>query len=318
MTQMTPGQARIVDPVLTTHAVGYVRPGNVGQHLFPTAEVALRAGKVIGFGKEGFRRHNTKRAPGEATKRVQFGYEAGNYAIVDSSLEAVVPVEIAQEAANGPGIDASRDSVDLVLDIMELEHECECADIARNASNYDADHKVSLVGTARWRGSAGDPTANVEAGKEAIRAGIGVRPNTAIISASAFAALKANAKIEDYLKHRGYQSLTTQILANLWEIPNIYIGEAVAASGQADDLGDVWGNDVILAYVAPPTGGNRRNAAKPSYGYTYSLRGEPSVEQAYYDQNRKSWIHPVTNNRTPQLTGMVAGYLIKDAGAAPA
>lgn len=318
MTQMTPGQARIVDPVLSTHAIGYMRPGNVGTALFPPAEVALRAGKVISFGREGFRRHNSKRAPGEATKRLTFGYESGNYAIVDASLEAVVPDEIGQEAANGPGIDASRDSVDLVLDVMELEHECECADVARNASNYDADHKVALVGAARWRGASGDPTAVIEAGKEAIRGTIGVRPNTLLLSASAYSALKANAKIEDYLKHRGYQSLTTQILSNLWEIPNIVVGEAVVASGQNDDLGDVWGHDAILAYVAPPSGGNRRNAAKPSFGYTYTLRGQPSVEQGYRDNNRKSWIHPVNNNRTPQLTGMVAGYLIQNAGAAPA
>lgn len=318
MSQMTTGQARIVDPVLTTHATGYIRPGNVGSVLFPRVDVGARAGKVTAFGKEGFRRYNTKRAPGEATKRIQFGYSAGNYAIVDSALEAVVPDEIAHEAAVGPGIDASTDAVDLVLDVMELEHECECADIARNASNYDTDHKVALVGTSRWRGAAGDPTANAEVAKDAIRASIGVRPNTALISASAWAALKANAKIQDYLKHLGKETLTVDILKALWEIPTIAIGEAVSADGPADDLGDVWGDDVIFAYVAPPNGSNRRSAAKPSYGYTYSLRGEPNVRQAYRDENRQSWIHPVNNNRTPQLTGMVAGYLIQNAGADPA
>lgn len=318
MTQMTTGQARVVDPVLTTHAVGYVRPGNIGSALFPRVEVPTRAGKVLAFKKEGFRRYNTKRAPGESTKRIQFGYEAGNYAIVDAALEAVVPDEVGQEAAAGPGIDMSMDAVDLVLDVFEIEHECECADIARNASNYDADHKVALVGTARWRGSAGDPTANIEAGKEAIRKTIGVRPNTLALSASAFAALKANAKMQAHVQNLQKDTLTVDMLKALWEIPNIVIGEAVVAEGQDDDLGDIWGHDVILAYVAPPNGSNRRSAARPSYGYTYSLRGQPNVRQAYRDENRQSWIHPVNNNRTPQLTGMVAGYLIQDAGAAPA
>lgn len=317
MTQMTPGQARIVDPVLTTHAIGYERPGNVGGALFPRVEVPTRAGKVTAFGKEGFRRYYTKRAPGESIKRVNFGYEGGNYAIIDAALEAVVPDEIGQEAAAVPQIDASQDAVDLVLDVMELEHECECADIARNASNYDNDHKTALVGTARWRGSAGDPTANIEAGKDAIRASIGVRPNTALISASAFSALKANTKIQDYLKHLGKETLTVDTLKAMWELPTIVIGEAVTASGQDDDLGDVWGHDVILAYVASTNGSNRRSSAKPSFGYTYSLRGEPAVRMPYRDENRLSWIHQVTNNRTPQLTGMVAGYLIQNAGASP-
>ena len=315
MSQQTLRQARIIDPILTTHALGYVRPGNVGQFLFPRVDVATFGGQILTFGKEGFRRYNTKRAPGEATKRVQFGYQGKPYAIIPAALEAVVPDETANEAANGPGLDASQDAVDIVLDIMELEHECECADVARNAANYDNEHKVALVGVNRWRGASGDPTADIGVGKEAIRSSIGMRPNTAILSAAAFEAAKANPKIQDYLKHRGFNAQTTEILASMWEIPNIHIGEAVVASGQEDDLGDVWGQDVILAFVAPPSGGNRRNRARPSYGYTYSMAGEPNVRQAYREENRQSWIHPVNNNRTPVLSGMVAGYLIQNAGA---
>lgn len=318
MTQQTLAQARVIDPILTTHAQGYVRPGNVGHGLFPRADVTTYGGQILTFGKEGFRRYNTKRAPGAATKRVAFGYEGEKYAIVPSALEAMVPDETANDALKVPGIDASSDAVDLVLDIFALEHECECADIARNAANYDVDHKVALVGANRWRGASGDPTADVEAGKSAIRASIGIRPNTILLSDSAFSAAKANAKIQEFLKHRGYDALTTQILANMWEIPNVLIGEAVAASGQDDDFGDVWGHDVILAYVAPPSGSNRRNRAQPSYGYTYTIPGHPNVRQPYRDENRVSWVHPVSSDRTPVLSGVTAGYLIQNAGAAAA
>lgn len=317
MSQMTPGQARIVDPILTTHALGYQRPGNVGLFLFPRVDVATLGGRVITFGKEGFRRYDTKRAPGSATQRIQFGYEGSPYAIVPAALEAVVPDEIANEAANGPGLDASSDAVDLVLDVMELSHECDCADIARNAANYDSGHKVTLVGASRWAGASGKPTTDIGTGKEAIRATIGVRPNVCILSPTAFAAAQNNAEILDRLKYTSPDSVTPDMLAKLWQIDKVYVGEAIVASGQADTLGDVWGNDVVLAYVAPPNGSNRRNAARPSYGYTYSLRGQPNVRQAYRDENRQSWIHPVNNDRTPVLSGMVAGYLIKDAGASP-
>ena len=315
---MTPGQARVVDPILTTHALGYVRPGNVGQFLFPRVDVASYGGKVLTFGKEGFRRYNTKRAPGESTKRVQFGYAGVPYAIVPSDLEAVVPDELARDAAAVPAIDMSSDAVDLVLDVMELEHECECADIARNASLYDANHKLTLVGADRWAGASGTPTTDIGNAREAVRSTIGVRPNVCILSPSAFSGAQNNAEILDRLKYTSPDSVTADMLARLWQIDKVYIGEAVVASGQADDLGDVWGDDVILAFVSPPTGSNRRNAARPSYGYTYSISGQPNVRQAYRDENRKSWIHPVENHRTPVLSGMLAGFLIKDAGAAPA
>jgi hypothetical protein len=318
MTQQTAAQSRVIDPILTTHARGYVRPGNVGHHLFPSAEVGIYGGQILTFGKEGFRRYNTKRAPGSPTKRVTFGYDGEKYAIVPSALEAVVPDETANDALKVPGVDQAGDSVDLILDVFALEHECECADIARNPALYDVDHKVALLGADRWRGANGDPTADVTAGKNAIRKSIGIRPNTILISDSAFSALESNAKIQAYMDHRSIPALTAEVIAKMWQIPNVVIGESVVASGQADDFGDVWGHDVILAYVAPPTGSNRRSNARPSYGYTYTIKGHPSVRAPYRDENRVSWVYPVSCDRTPVLSGVTAGYLIQNAGADPA
>ncbi len=317
MTQQTLAQARVIDPILTTHAQGYVMPGNVGHALFPRADVSTYGGQILTFGKEAFRRYNTKRAPGAATKRVTFGYAGAPYVIVASALEAVVPDETANDAQKVPGVDAAGDAVDLVLNIFGLEHECECADIARNASLYDNDHKVALTGQNRWRGSSGDPTADITAASDAVRSSIGIRPNTLLLSASSLSALKANAKIQTYMNDRGIAALTRQVIADMWEIPNVVIGEAVSASGQNDDLGDVWGHDVILAYVAPPSGSNRRNRAQPSYGYTYTIPGHPNVRQPYRDENRVSWVYPVSSDRTPVLAGVTAGYLIQNAGASP-
>lgn len=313
MSQMTPSQARVVDPILSTHAQGYARPGNVAKKLFPVAFVGTYGGQVLEFGKESFRRYNTKRAPGTATKRLTFGHAGKPYAIVPSALEAIVPREVQNDAAQVPGIDLATDAIDVVLDVTELEHECECADLARNAANYDADHKVTLVGADRWTGT-GDPTVDIGAASEAIRASIGVRPNLVMLSATAFNACNSNAKILDRLKYTGRDSVTVEQLAKLWNVKEVVVGEAVSASGQADDFGDVWGDDVIVAYVAPAAGGNRRSAAKPSYGYTYAINGMPSVEAPYYDNGSKGWVYGVSNDSTPVLSGITAGYLIKDAG----
>lgn len=315
MTQQTLAQARIIDPILTTHALGYVRPGNVGQHLFPRVNVNTYGGQVLTFGKEGFRRYNTKRAPGGSTQRVQFGYLGEKYGIALSDLEAVVPDQIGNEAAQVPGLDLSSDSVDLVLDVMDLEHECECADLARNASRYDNDHKLALVGTSRWTGANGKPTTDIGNAREAIRQSIGIKGNTVILSATAFTAAQNNAEILERLKYTSPDSVTPDMLAKLWQVNAVHVGEAVVASGQDDDLSDVWGHDVIVAYVAPASGSNRRSAARPSYGYTYTITGHPNVRKAYRDENRTSWIHPVSNHRTPVMSGIVAGFLLQNAGA---
>lgn len=314
----TLAQSRVINPILTTHAQGYIRPGNVGKFLFPTANVAQYGGQVLEFGKESFRRYNTKRAPGSATKRIEFGYAGRPYAIVPSALEALVPDEGRADAMAVPGLDLAQDAVDIVLDTIELEHEFECADIARSTGSYDADHRVALTTTARWRGSAADPMGDVETGVQAIRGSIGVKPNVAILSPSCMSAVKLHEDIIERIKYVGGTSITTELLARLWGIQTVIEGEAVGASGAADDLGDIWGDDVILAYVAPASGGNRRNAARPSYGYTYTITGMPRVMNPYRDENRHSWIYGVSADRTPVLSGMAAGYLIQNAGASPA
>ncbi|HEY1136577.1 MAG TPA: hypothetical protein VGE64_03710 [Xanthomonadaceae bacterium] len=315
MTQMTPAQSRIINPILTTHAQGYVRPGNVGRLLFPIAFVSAYGGQRIEFGKESFRRYNTKRAPGANSSSVTFGYAGQPYAIVPRSLDAVVPREIMNDASQVPGLDLATDAVDLVLDVMDLDHEYDCAAIARNASNYDTDHKVALVGAARWAGGSADPMGDVKTGRESVRESIGVRPNIAILSPSAFSACEEHPDIVDRIKHTGRDAVTTEILAKLWKIERVEVAEAVGASGAADDFGDIWGNDVILAYVSPPTGGNRRSAARPSFGYTYAMQGHPLVEKPYWDPGRRSWVYGVSADREPVLTGVTAGYLIQNAGA---
>lgn len=315
---MNPSQARLINPILSTHALGYVRPGNIGRFLFPTAYVGQYGGQVIQFGKEGFRRYNSKRAPGSATKRVTYGYLGVPYTIVPNALEALVPDEIGRDASVVPGVDLAEGAVTTTMDALELDHEHDCATIARNASNYDSDHKVALTGTARWTGSAGDPTANIDTAKEAIRTSVGLRANTVALSATAYAAAKNNAKILERFKYTSSQSVTLAMLAALWDVQQVVVGDAISASGATDAFSDVWGHDVIVAYVAPPTGGTRRDAARPSYGYTYTITGMPTVNNPYRDENAKSWVYGVTADRTPVLSGMLAGYLIQNAGAAAA
>ncbi|MBL8260929.1 MAG: hypothetical protein JNM58_00790 [Xanthomonadaceae bacterium] len=318
MTQQTLAQSRVADPILTTHAQGYVSPGKVGQKLFPLAPVNQYGGKIITFGKEAFVRYNTRRAPGAETKTVTFGYEGDPYSITSNALDAVVPRENMNDAQQVPGIDLATDAVDVVLEILGREHEWKCAELARNASNYDTDHKVALTGQNRWLGTSGDPTDDIRTAREAIRSTIGIRPNLVLLSASAFNACETNAAILDRIKYTGRDSVTAELLAKLWNVKEVVVGEEVGAASVDSAFTDIWGDDVIVAYVSPPTGSNRRNKALPSYGYTYQIGGMPMVEKPYWHPGRRSWVYGVSDDSEPVLSGVTAGYLIQNAGAAPA
>jgi hypothetical protein len=308
-------QVRVVDPILSRHARGYRQPGLVGAALFPLAPVQAYAGQVIQFGKESFRLYNSKRAPGSNTKRIEYGYAGEPYAIVPSALEAKVPREHMRDAAAVPGIDLGGRAVNTVMRALLLEHEVACATLATTAANFGTDHKVALVGADRWTGGSSDPSEDVETGKEAIRASIGVYPNVAVVSAKALSACRFNAKILDRLRYTSSATPTAEILAALWGIQKVVIAGAVAATGATDAFGDVWGTHVVLGYANENGGDANANIDEPSCGYTYLIDGMPMVEQPYYDNNAKSWIYGVSHDNTPVASGMTAMYLIENAGA---
>jgi len=191
--------------------------------------------------------------------------------------------------------------------LLDAEHRA--AQLARDPARYPAGHTVTLAATARWVDPASDPARDVENAKEVVRAAIGRRPNVAVISARAFAALKTHPKIIDRIKFTGRDAVTPELLAALWDLERVAIGDAVVADARGNTT-DVWGGDVILAYaeISPLA-----DMGSPSFGYTYRLRGYPIVERPYQDRRAKSWVYPITDERAPVIAGADAGFLIRNA-----
>lgn len=313
MPQMNNAQARIIDPVLSSAAQGYSNNTLIGEKLFPVVPVTARGGKIIQFGKEAFMLYATGRSPGANTKRVTFGYAGAPYALESHSLEGLLPIETMQEGSAVPGIDQGAATASGVQDIIALRLEKQRADLARNPGNYAASNKKTLSGTSQWNDYSGasDPVADIEGGIEAVRKKIGKRPNLVVMGAAVFAALKQHPKIIDRIKYTGRDVPTVELLAALFNVKEVVVGEAVFA----DDAGvfsDVWGKDVILVYAEV---GSIADRGKPSYGYTYQLEGYPEVEVPYFERNIKSWVYPVTDEVAPVVAGADAGYLISNAVA---
>lgn len=313
MPQMNPAGARVIDPILSTVAQGYKNMELVGAALFPYVPVAQRGGKIISFGREDFALYSGARAPGANTKRVQFGYAAGNFALEQHALEGVVPFELMEEANVVPGIDLGRNAVFRVQNIINLRLEKAQADLATTAANYAAGNKnTALAGATLWSdAAASDPIANIEAAKDAVRAQIGRYPNTMIIGAQVLKALRVHSKVIDRTKYTGRDVPTVELLAALFGVERVVVGGAVY-SDATGAMVDVWGKNVVLAFTDIS---GVADFGLPSYGYTYRLNGAPVVESAYQDRNTKSWVYPVTDEVAPVIAGATAGFLISPAVA---
>lgn len=310
--QQTPGQARVIDPIITEVARGYrSRSAAVANVLFPIVTVSQRGGRIIAFGPDDFKLIGTARAPGAGTKRVQFGYASAPFSLVDHSLEGVVPIELMQEAQAVPGIDLQQSAIQRVQNMMALERENQAATIARNAANYSNSNKATLTSTDQWSHLSSDPFTAIMDAKEAVRAKIGMEPNTLTLGPKALTALRTNPKVLDRMSTAADRPPATLAqLQALFEIDQIIKGDAIYHDGTA--FADVWGKDAILAYTTPAS---LQEMGSPSYGYTYQLRDMPLVEEGYFERNNKSWIYPYTDAYQPVLVGASAGFLFKDAVA---
>jgi hypothetical protein len=316
MPQLTPSQARVVNPVLSSIAQGIQQNDLVGSYLFPAVDVPLRGGQILTFGREAFMQYsNLNRAPGTSTPRVQFGYSGSTYALVDYSIEGKVPVEIEQEAMNSSfSLDHAAVALNGASRILQLRLEIAQATLATTLSNHASSNRTTLSGTAQWSdfGTTSNPLSDIETGKEAIRAGTGRRPNVGVMGPAVWAKLKYHPIVKDYTKYTGREVATLDILSALTGIPNWYIGDAVSSNDAGTTLSDVWGKDVVLAYSEL---GSVANYGAPTFGYTYNLAGYPLAEEPYQDRNHKSQFFPVTRAEAPVIAGQLAGYLIKSCVA---
>lgn len=313
MPQQTPAQARVIDPILTAIArAAAMQSSPVADILFPIVPVGARGGRVISFGNEDFRLISSARAPGANTKRVQFGYTSGAYFLTDYSLEGSVPIEILQEGLAVPTINHATVAITKVRNMMALEREKQCADLALNAALYGANNKLTLTSTDRWDQydqAASDPIADIQAAREAIRAQIGVRPNVLTLGPKVLTALRSHPKILDRLSTSTDRSPATLAqLQALLEIETVVEGGMIFHNGTA--FVDVWGTYAHLAYTPPRS---LAEMGSPSFGYTYQLEEYPVAEEQYYERNEKTWYFPVTDARQPVLAGASAGFLFTTA-----
>lgn len=313
MSQMTPAQARVIDPILTAVAQGYEPQGQmVADILFPRVPVSARGGKIITFGREQFQIVKSVRAPGTDTKVVQIGYGSGNFSLVDNRLIGMVPLQLLQEANAVPSIDMASFAVNTVQAKMDLEREADAAALARAAAGYAAGNKTGVLsGTDLWTDPASDPFVVVNTGKEAVRKKIGRRPNVMVLGPDVLTALRNHPKILDRLSTASDRPPATVVqLQALFEIERIIEGEAIQDVNGT--FTDVWGNDAILAYVSPKS---LQQMGSMNYGYTYQLESYPVVEQGSWDVSKESWLYPVSDAHQVVMAAADAGYLIRNAVA---
>lgn len=303
-------QLRVVDPVLTSLARGYSNAQYIGMHLFPVAEIEKEAGIIPLFGKEAFRLWDTERAV-RAPSNVMTTDAVDTMDVVLREHDLAYPVDYREQRESMFNEEAK--AARRVKDAIDLGCEVACARLAQSAATYLDGAKVALSGASQWSNGGGDPIADIERGKEVIRQRTGMRPNTGVIGASAYASLKFHPKLAAALGNQERKLITLEHLKALFGLENIYIGEALAANGQGA-TGDIWGDNMVLAYVAQPGSGQANDHDVPSFGYMLRKKGMPETDAFDGAGGKVRYVRHTDIYKTV-VVGADAGYLIADTNA---
>ena len=313
MPQSIRNALRVVDTVLTKVVLGYnLEQQFTGQHLFPDVNVPLMGGKILKFGKEAYVVTNTVRAPGETVRNVSVAYSSESYALENRLLEGKVAEEFLEESAKLPGVNLQTRAVNTVMKKMRLEGEANKAKLATSASAYATGHTEALSGNDQWDNAASNPLEAISDAKAKIRKSTGQYPNVLHLDVYAYEALKRHPKIIEQFKYSGKDSITTAMLANYFDIENLVVAKAVTVADPNADFTALWGNNTILADVAPA---GARNMEEPSFGYNYVLQGLPRVEKGYFENSDRSWHYPVHFADQAVVTSPGAGFLFTNTAA---
>ena len=299
---------RVVDPVLTTLALGLTNNEFVGNALFPTVMVDKEASKIPKFSKDEFRILNTKRSiRAQSNTANPDGITTIPLNTEEYDLQHPVDYREAREAI----FDAQKHAMKLSVTGIDLNREYEQAKLATTATNYAADSKAQIAAGSKWTADGSDPIAVVRQARSAIRSKTAKYPNTMVVGAKVYEALEQNKAVLDRIKVTQTKVASIELLAQVFNIEKIVVGMA-AYVDDAGNLNDIWGSNVVLAYVRPTQQGINDNAIEPSFGYNFRRRDGFFVDRYTAVGGKIEYVR-ATDNYQSLIVGADAGYLIQGA-----
>jgi len=242
-----------LDPVLTNFAVGYRRQDLIFRLVAPVLDPLTESGKIFSFGKGGFKIHDSKRAlrtkikvkPTDALTTTSFRCEEESLKeyLDDEELKA------AETYGHAQILKLEQRLVNALQSSLEIGIEKAVADYLFGASYYASGNKLTLSGTDQWTDTANsDPVGQLDTGKAAARADMGVEPNTLVLGYTSFNSLKRHPQIIEKIKYSMKAVITADLLAELLDLKNVIVGKAVYAS-DAGVFTDLWTDSAALIYV---------------------------------------------------------------------
>ena len=270
MPQPTRGDVHVNRP-LTNVSIAYIQNAKdfIADQVFPNVPVMKQSDRYFKYTKDfWFRTSAQKRAPSTESAGAGFGIDNTPSYFCDVWAEHIDIDDQTRTNADQP-LDLDRDGTMFVTQGLLLRREIE---FMRNymATSVWSGH-ADFTPSIKWDAATGDPLADIDSLKSAVKSQTGFMPNTLTVSQDVFFALRNNLKILDRIKYTQRGVITEELLAMLFGVDKFLVAGAVlnsAAEGATAVYDYMVKNCALLCYANPTP-----SILQPSAGYTFGWQG---------------------------------------------
>jgi hypothetical protein len=282
----------------------------VADKVWPGVRVKKDSDKYFVYDKSNLRPDDTDWGPKTTAKEVSWDVLQDSYSTERHGLQELVEDDEIQ-AADSP-IQPLIDTTEILTEKMLIRREKRLVTFLSDLANYDADAQPVLAGATQWSDYASatsDPNGDISTARGIVFKKTFKKANLIVLPRLVYEKVREHPKIVDRIKYSQVGVVTTDLLAQLWDIENVVVagsGENTAVEGAADVLAFIWPKHVFIGYVNP-----RPAKKNPSWGYRFE--SQPHMVDRWRDDPRKGEIVRVSSKDTFELVTKAAGYTVRAA-----
>lgn len=267
-----------VDAILTNISIGYLQNQDnfIADKVFPVIPVDKKSDKYFVYNKnDWFRDEAQRRADATESAGGGFNLSTDTYSADVFAFHKDVGDQLLANA-DAP-LNPLREAAEFVTRRLMLRRELQFVSDFFKTGVWATD-VTGVSGTPgsgetkQWSDyTASDPIDDIEEAKSDILGATGMEANTLVLGYETFRTLKNHPDLVDRIKYTSSQTITTDMLAAMFDIPRVLVAKAVQATnkeGVAQAYDFAFGKKAALYHVAPNPG-----LLTPSAGYTFSWTG---------------------------------------------
>lgn len=278
--------------------------GFIADKVFPKVPVQHKSNEYFTYPRGFFNRTQAaKRAPGTEAASKDYEINTDTYSCDVYGIKHKVPDQI--RANTDAAINLDSEATTLVTHDLLIQRDVEWAStyFAGGVWSNDFDGVLTSPGaneTVKWDQTSSTPVDDILEASDTIKGNTGIRPNTLVLQAQVFTALRRNADVIELINGGTTPNMPANAmqeeLARILGVDRVLIFDSTQATseeGQTLTQGFIANKAALLCYAAPNPG-----LMTPTAGYTFSWDRytgfDVSIRNYREEKIRSDWIEGET------------------------